>query len=152
MAATTGRLLASLLLSALFIGCSSGPLGSGRELDQNREKWRAQGIASYAYDYRLDCFCGDPGYQPVHIVVEDGEVVQVRLQATGEPVDPSTIQDFPIVEDLFDFIRDALANGPFRFEASYHPELGYPENVFVDFEQQVADDERGFVASNLEAP
>lgn len=152
---SSSRVLAPavLLLAVLLPGCSSDPLGPHRgELEKNQEKWRAQGIASYTYDYRLNCFCGGPGIQPVRIEVREGEVVEVTLQETGEPVDPSTVDDFPTVEDLFGMIRNALEREPFRAEAAYDPLLGYPRDVFIDFEEWVADEEFGFVASDLQEP
>ncbi len=141
----TWALLAALLLPA----CGSGPLGTVENLERNRELWRAQGIDSYTYDYQLSCFCGGPAIQPVTIEVRDGEVVEVTSRETGEPVDPEFLEEFPTVEDLFEEIREALRREPFRFEATYHPGLGHPQEMFVDFEEHVNDEERGFTASNL---
>ncbi len=139
------------LLAPLLLACGSGPLAPAHELERNLALWRAQAIDSYTYDYQLHCFCGGPAIQPVTIEVREGEVVRVTSRDTGEPLDPEHLEDFPTVEELFETIRDALERDPFRFEAIYDPELGHPREVFVDFEEQVNDEERGFTAANLEA-
>lgn len=144
--APSGIVVAGVLLTA----CGSGPLGTVDNLERNLERWRDQGIDSYTYDYQLHCFCGGPAVQPVTIEVRDGEVVQVTFRETGEPVDPETVGEFPAVEDLFETIRGALSQEPFRLDVTYHPALGYPEELFVDFEEHVDDEERGFTAANLQ--
>lgn len=140
----------ALPVATLLTACGSGPLGTVDNLERNLERWRAQEIDSYTYDYQLSCFCAGPAIQPVTIEVRAGELFAVTSRETGEPVDPEIVGDFPSVEDLFEEIREALRREPFRFEATYHATLGYPQEMFVDFEERVDDDERSFTASNLQ--
>ncbi len=98
--------LACVLISGAF-ACDD-PIDPAREtLDANRQLWRSQEIVSYRYEYRLNCFCGGPGSEPVAIEVGDGEVVRVTLTLTSEEVPTSQLSDYPT--DVFiDFIENAI--------------------------------------------
>ena len=140
--------LACVLISGAF-ACDD-PIDPAREaLDANRELWRSQEIVSYRYEYRLNCFCGGPGSEPVAIEVGDGEVVRVTLTLTSEEVPVSQLSDYPTIEDLFATIEDWLSRDPHDVSTDYHAELGYPTDVFIDFIENAIDEELGFVASGL---
>lgn len=98
--------LACVLISGAF-ACDD-PIDPARdELNANRQLWRSQEIVSYRYEYRLNCFCGGPGSEPVAIEVGDGEVVRVTLTLTSEEVPTSQLSDYPT--DVFiDFIENAI--------------------------------------------
>lgn len=142
--------VAAVSLVAILPGCSSVTGPAAEELEENLRTWRARGISSYTYAYRLNCFCGGPGIRPVEIEVRDGAVAAVRVLETGEPEEFFDPEAFPTVEDLFQTIREALDRDPFRIRAEYDDLLGYPRDVFIDFEQNVIDEEFGFVTSDLE--
>ena len=98
------HLYRALIACALVSGAAAcgDPIEPAREaLNANRELWRSQEIVSYRYEYRLNCFCGGPGSEPVAIEVGDGEVVRVTLTLTSEEVPPSQLSDYPTIEDLF---------------------------------------------------
>lgn len=139
---------ATLALACATSGCSD-PTGPERELEANRELWEAVGPASYVFDYHVVCYCPPEITRAVMIEVEDDAVVAANYVDTGEPVDPFVPEEFPTVDDLFDEIESALAGDPYSLEAVYDPELGYPTQVFIDFEENIADEEWGFVVSRL---
>ena len=37
----------------------------------------------------------------------------------------------------------------FKIMAEYDQDLGYPVEVFIDFDQRIADEEQGWMSSNL---
>jgi hypothetical protein len=142
----------ALLVCALVwsaAGCDDPTSSERSELNANRQLWASQEIVSYRYQYRLNCFCGGPGAEPVAIEVSDGEVVRVTLQETGEDLPPSELSDYPTIDDLFELIDNWLSLDPYDARAEYHDELGYPVDVFIDFIENAIDEELGFVASGL---
>ena len=150
---STGRsarraFLVSALLSAA-LACDDPNDPARDALDANRELWRSHEIVDYRYEYRLDCFCAGPGSEPVAIEVSDGEVVRVTLLLTSEEVPPSELSDYPTVDRLFEMMEEWLSRDPYDVSADYHPELGYPTNVFIDFIENAIDEELGFQASGL---
>lgn len=139
---------ALLAMTAVASGCSD-VTGLERELEANRELWESVGPASYDFDYRVVCYCLPPITRAVTIVVENGTVVGVTYVDTGEPVEPYEPGDYPTVDDLFGEIESALAEDPYWVRAEYDPQLGYPTDVFFDFEENIADEEWGFVVSRF---
>ena len=66
-------------------------------------------------------------------------------------VDPELEDLFPAVIGLFDLIEQAIEAAAFRIEVTYDPATGLPLDVFIDYDQQLADDELGFSVVELPA-
>ncbi len=135
-------------IAGALAGCSD-PLGPERDtFEENLGKWLAASIDSYTYRYQLNCFCGGPGIRPVDIQVENGIVVAVSFPGGGPP-EAFPLDDYPTVAELFANVSEALDREPFSVRVMYDGALGYPRDFFADFEENVADEELGFLASNL---
>lgn len=142
------RGVAVLLAGSLLPGCSN-PLAPERAaLAENVQKWTAAAIDDYAFEYRLNCFCGGPGVRPVRIEVQAGSVVAVS-SLDGGPPDSYDLSEYPTVPDLFADVEDSLARKPFSVRVEYDVALGYPREFFADFEENAVDEEFGFSASEL---
>ena len=139
---------ATLALAMAASGCSD-LTGLERELEANRELWESEGPAAYVFDYGVVCYCPPQINRAVTITVDGEGVVSATYVDSGEPVDPFDPEDFPTVDDLFDEIESALAQDPYSLRAEYDAQLGYPTNVFIDFEENIADEEWGFVVSRF---
>lgn len=122
-----------------------------------RQRWTDSGIDDdYEYTFSNTCFCPPQFVGPFRAAVVAGEVVE----ATYEGVDLFDIADLDIeaysdrvltVDQVFTEIDRAIAEAH-SFSAEYHPELGYPTNVFIDWDQQIADEEAGYRISDLASP
>ncbi len=119
------------------------------EFDLNVKKWEKRGPPSYSYDYQAICFCIDSVLRPVRISVTDGAVSQVVFRDTQEMVASEGLDGYPTVEGLFDVVRDAIARNAHSIEVSYDALFGYPTEVSIDYQQNIADEEFGFRASSL---
>ena len=107
------------------------------EFSTNQSLWKSKNILNYSYTMRLVCFCIPSYIGPNTERVVNGKIVSVN----GKPYDESvTGKLFPITE-YFDFLTKKLAQKPFRSNISYNPKYGYPEIVYFDFSEGVADDE-----------
>ena len=103
----------------------------------------------YTYRVAWKCFCPPEYVADVDVVVVDGQVTQLSFaepEFTGEVPDP---QRFGPVSELFAFVEDAVARDAARIDATFDPDRGYPANVFVDFDERMADEERGFIVRSL---
>lgn len=111
------------------------------DLDAARARWEANRPVNYEITYRVVCFCP--------------EMVATATVEGSEIVDFETDADFDVeqltVEDLFDVIEIALDHDVARIEVSFHPELGYPVDHFIDEELMMADEEHGVTVESLEA-
>lgn len=121
------------------------------ELLRAQSRWERNGTPNYRYQARWTCFCPPEYVALVDVSVIEGQVNQVSFADpafVGEVPDP---ERFGPVSDLFEFVQDAIAKDAARIDAVYHPELGYPVDVFVDFDELLADEELGFIVQSLSA-
>ena len=137
------------LVAPLALACSDGTGPQGTDLERGRAKWEAAAIENYAYDYRRRCFCLPQLTRPVRIQVEDGDVTGGSFLDDGQPVAAADLKLYPTVEDLFIQVQNAVQADADSIVVSYHPELGYPTEAFIDFDRQTIDEEQGFAAENL---
>jgi hypothetical protein len=147
-AVTRLAVLVAAALAAFGATCEDGGTGPDAELIAElataRDRWEAQGYTDYALTLRHDCFCGETHRGPVVVNVRSDQIVARVYQATGEPVPQDPARFFPDVEGLFAFIAQSLSQHPAQIRAEFHPELGYPTEIFVDFAANIADEERGY--------
>jgi hypothetical protein len=148
---TWGRLVAFLAAAFAVAACEgpSGPVETVRDLERARDLWEARGPDSYVFTYELNCFCGGPGAPPARITVADGQVTGAFLPSRDEQVPEDELAAYPTVPDLFDDVEEWLARDPVSARTEFDPGLGHPVDVFVDFEERVADEELGFRTRDL---
>lgn len=132
------------MLGFLLAGCtlfdSGRPPTPAGDLEANRRLWAAQQRTAYEVTYRVSCFCPAAFQGPFTVTVVDGRFQSIRPQPGGDDL---ALMAVYTVEGLFDLIEDAYDRKAHRVEVTYHPELGYPEHVFIDYEEQVVDEELG---------
>lgn len=124
--------------------------GERDRLDAARAVWQAQGPTSYVFVLQRSCFCGG-GTQPARVTVEDGQRVSVTVVDTGEPVPAEFEQYYLTVDELFDFVEDAIDRKAHRITVEYDRDVGYPVSIFIDYQENAIDEEMGFEASALES-
>ncbi len=155
------RFAAALILLAPLTGCPAPdevttldqefPLVTGEpasvspELEQARQRWQAADLGEYQMTLQRMCFCPSPDYTgPFEVTVRDGDVSSVRLG--GARVDAERGVS---VEALFALIDEAYERGAVEVALSFHPELGYPTSIGIDYDRQMADEEIGYRVSDL---
>ena len=115
------------------------------ELNQNRELWAAQGITDYQMEFRWNCFCPPEYVAPVIITVTRGDTIDSVAFAEGTlPWNRKFPPDYPSIAGLFDLIQGAIDRPAFHISVIYHAELGYPLSAAIDYDQRIADEEKGF--------
>lgn len=109
------------------------------EFEAAQARWVDSGISNYAYTLRRGCFCLPEFVGPVRIVVENGQVVSRTLVSTSE--EPLGDADrWPAIEGLFAYIERATREAD-ETTVRYHPDLGYPVEINVDWIREAVDDE-----------
>ncbi len=151
MGASAGVLLAAVAtVTGTLSGCGSGsgeePLVSGGRAQ--RAAWEARGIDSYSYIIRVNEFSGAGAAGPVQVIVTDGVpsvVTPPGLNAPGGVL----FNRFDTIPELFTHVEQAEASGAATVRAEYDPVYGFPSDVFIDQDQQLADEEFGFVVTDF---
>jgi len=138
------RLLLSVLLASLLPACQAGNLGVATDpLAEARQRWADQDIERYRYQARQQCYCGPEALQPAGVLVSDQ---QARLEA------PDNQELAPLarpVEAWFALIEEKQRKGWHQVDVDYHPQLGYPRHIRLDFDPRMADDEQQYWIEDL---
>ncbi len=117
------------------------------EAAEARARWDEAGITDYEFDLDVSCFCTIAGR--FHVVVEDGEPVEVTSESG--PVD---ITGFDFLEFTIDGVFDLFTewggdSSPDQVVAAFDPELGYPLDVRIDHILEAIDDELSVAVTGL---
>jgi hypothetical protein len=121
-----------------------------QQLNQNRELWDSQGWQDYRMEFQWSCFCVIEYVSPVVVTVSGGDNIDAVVFAeNGQPVGELISDGYETVDGLFDLIQDAIDRNAFSISVEYHPELGYPISASIDYDQMMADEERGFVVTSV---
>lgn len=110
---------------------------SSDEFTINQTLWNGKNILNYTYSLRIVCFCPPGRLGPNTVKVVNGKIASVN----GKPYDESVTGKLYPIKEYFDFIKSTLAEKPFRSDITYNPKYGYPEIVYFDLNEAVADDE-----------
>jgi hypothetical protein len=128
-----------------------------QELDGAKELWEVNAIINYDYNFSRFCECAPEYGGPFAIEVRNCSVSSVILFTEGgglQGISISTDQ-VPTINDLFMELQDILdlcpEKSPYSYSVIYDEELGYPVEVNIDHEVNIADEEtlfsvEGFVA------
>jgi hypothetical protein len=121
------------------------------QLKINQRLWNEQNIVNYRYTLTRSCFCTDEARGPVVIEVRNGRTASVTSVATGQSVNPEFFQKYDTIPRLFDLIRDALAKKASSLTVQYNSQLGYPTQINIDYDSQIADEEEFLTIENLQS-
>lgn len=138
-------------LAVLGRGKAPAPKASHTaQLRQNKRLWTKQKIANYRYTLSRSCFCVPEARQPVKIEVRNGKLTSIVAANGGKAVNPEYFSQYDSIPKLFDIVQDAIARKAHRISVTYHPTLGYPTKIEIDYDQQMADEELYLTVENLE--
>ncbi|MBD2388842.1 DUF6174 domain-containing protein [Cylindrospermum sp. FACHB-282] len=120
------------------------------QLKNNRQLWNDQNISNYRYTLTRSCFCTAEARGPVVVEVRNGATSSVTLVATGQPVAPDIFKEYDTVPKLFNVIKEAIAGKASSLTVEYNSTLGYPTQINIDYNSQIADEEVYLTIENFQ--
>jgi hypothetical protein len=123
---------------------------STAQLQRNKQLWAKQNISNYRFTVRQICFCSMESMQPVNIEVRNGKVTSIVPAIDALSFNREDFTNHDSIAKLFDVIEDAIAKEAEDLLVTYHPTLGYPTQISIDYDQWMADDEISFTIENLQ--
>ncbi|MBD2364195.1 hypothetical protein H6G36_23940 [Anabaena minutissima FACHB-250] len=121
-----------------------------RRLKFNRQLWNSQNISNYRYTFSNGCFCIPDARGPVVIEVRNGQTISITSVATNQPVNSQFFQQYSTIPKLFNVIQDAIQRQASSLTVHYNPAYGYPTQINVDYNSQIADEEIYLTIENFE--
>ncbi|MSU35853.1 MAG: hypothetical protein EXS36_12270 [Pedosphaera sp.] len=128
---------------SFFRAVSADRLARRELLQEQWSRWKATGLRTYEFEFRWNCFCAPTFSQWVRIAVADGAIVSVRRVEDGHELSPD-MAGYRTLDGVFAWIAEAFAQNAARIDVTYDAGRGYPLSGFVDYHEQLADEERGF--------
>lgn len=119
-----------------------------KRLEFNRRFWNQQNISNYDYTLSNSCFCIGDARGPVVIKVRNGQTSSITSVATGKDV-KEYFQNYNTIPKLFDVIQDAINRKAFSLNVRYNARFGYPTQIDIDYNSQIADEERYLTIENF---
>ncbi|BBD69624.1 hypothetical protein NIES4072_30410 [Nostoc commune NIES-4072] len=119
-----------------------------KRLAFNRRFWNQQNISNYDYTLSNSCFCIGEARGPVVIKVRNGQTSSITSVATGKDV-KEYFQNYNTIPKLFDVIQDAINRKAASLNVRYNARFGYPTQIDIDYNSQIADEERYLTIENF---
>jgi hypothetical protein len=123
---------------------------AAQQLQRNKQLWAKQKISNYRYTLRRSCFCLPKSSEPIKIEVRNGKATSIVVASDGKPVNREYFNKHDSVAKLFQVVEDAIAKKAHRLSVTYHPTLGYPTKIDIDYNKQIADEELSLTLENLQ--
>lgn len=139
----TIRRLSSAAIAA-FAMLAAPAAFADAELDAARARWQQAALVSYEYGYHKYCECHRESPPETTVTVRGNDVTNVRHRPAGSTTDvPAADKNFDYywtVEGLFGVIASALERGV-QVRAVYDAELGFPQEIYIDYDTEFIGDE-----------
>ena len=147
------RFIIAVLLLSVFSSCHSDDnvTEKQRELGLARQLWQSQQIENYVWNERLSCFCG--GVLEWDLFVKDKLKEKVEFDETNLPQGQTyddILEEAKTVEDAFEFIETLLSKDIASLIIEYDDQYGFPTEINIDYDFQIADDEIAYLYTDFE--
>lgn len=137
------------LLVVFFLGCGSEESNKpDSELTVAKDRWVASGIEDYRFTLKTICFC--PPESDIVVIVRAGALDSAFFVDTGAALSEERMRRVLTVDGLFEEIEDAYAKNAALVRVTYNGTYGYPENLFIDYESNLADEEIRYTVTNFQ--
>lgn len=118
-------------------------------IEVNRLKWKQNKLNIYQFQFQWQCFCTPDYVVPVLVTVNRGAITKVVDAKSGQPVSVNRYKNYLTMGGLFDFVQSAIDENAIQIDANYHPKYGFPTKVWIDWNRMIADEEKGFLITEL---
>ena len=150
------RIIVLYFTLAPLCGCDILRLADDRhvdtqsQLDNNRKKWDSEMASNYQFSFQWSCYCTMDFVAQVNITVLENRIHSAAY-VDGDVSIPLevAIERYEAMDGLFDLLQSAIDENAYTISANYHPDLGYPIEVWIDYEKNSVDEELGFTIHNL---
>lgn len=145
----TPLLLLVVIMSTGSGGCKDSPIGPVTTLDSAQERWEKENVQDYTFEFRWLCFCTPDYVRPVSLTVRGGVLISGEYTDTGSTLTIEQLDRYQTIDELFEMIEEAVADNAHQITATYNQTYGFPDDVYIDYREMLADEERGFQITNF---
>jgi hypothetical protein len=136
----------SAAFAALLAGTAHADT-SRQEFNAARQKWQVAEIHDYSFTFFQSCFCLNR--QAVRVVVKDDKVHSANNVRGDTAVTAEQVGKPLTMTEIFQQIEEGYAKPADRIRLSLNPQYGYPEEVYIDYVEMMADEELRYSISDF---
>lgn len=114
-------------------------------------RWQQLALTDYIFHFQRRCECSYDYTREARITVSNGEIVDITFADDQSQAPRDMWNDFPTVAGLFEAIETAAAEDAHEIRVTYDPDAGYPQSIFIDKQELLADEEKIWQISDLQA-
>ena len=118
------------------------------QLFLHRGRWERMHVVDYDYTGAWVCFCPPEMIATAAVSVRGGAVTSVSSAEPGIGVIPVPERFIPIA-DLFELLQDAIDGGAHEIDVNYDERYAHPTTFFINYDDAIADEERGFTVRSF---
>ena len=138
-----------------FLMCLTGCVKSNPDLIQTIKGdpasqlalWKEKRISNYEMTMKISCYCLQGRVGPHQIVIENDTIKTVN----NLPYDSTKTGPILTINELFDFIIISLAKNSHQHSLDFNAIFHYPQKIYFDFSDQIADEEVGYEITDFKA-
>ncbi len=134
------------LLLALLAGTAHADT-SRQEFNAALQQWKAAGIHDYSFTFYQSCFC--LGRQPIRITVRGDKVQSAHNVRGGAAVKADQVGKPLTLSEIFQQIEQGYAKPADHITLTLNKDYGYPERVYIDYYEKMADEELHYEISDF---
>ena len=135
------------LIFFLIVGCNKDLIENSHDFNTNLKKWENHQISSYTMTLSITCYCID--FNPIKIQVDNDVIKKID----GVQIDSQHLSNdywfAKTIDKLFVFIKDKVSQEPFEKLLEFNQVYGYPEKLYFDMDEMIADEEIGYIVSSF---
>ena len=142
------RYLYLIALIFIFLSCEDSNTIT-TSLSENQKKWESHNLKSYRMNLNIICYCIPT--PDIDIRVDNGDIslINANGDSYSNPNIDSIFWHAKTVDELFSFIDEKLLEDPFQKTLKFNSKYGYPEEIFFDLDEMMADEEIGYIVHSL---
>jgi len=118
--------------------------------NEAQARWEQQRPSDYSFQFQRLCECTYDYMREVRITVSNEEIVDIAFVDDQSQVPREMWNDFNTIGGLFQAIEGAASENAYEIRVTYDADTGYPQNIFIDYDERIADDERIWQISDLQ--
>lgn len=138
-----------ILTLFLFISCTESetiidyPSPAHQHMSENKKLWKSQNIQDYSFVVQKSCFC--PHEEKKQITVGNGIITEAKYIPSNTILDLNQEK----IDGYFSIIQDALDKDAHKLTVTYDKTYGYPSDIAIDYNEQIADEEIHYVLTHF---
>jgi len=113
------------------------PTEAHKKVDENKKLWKNTAPKLYSFVVHKSCFC--PREENIQVSVKDGQIDESKYIPSNTPL--SAMSKVKKIDDYFAIIQDALDKNAHKATVTYDKTYGFPSNIAIDYNEQIADEE-----------